>query len=603
VLDPLAARFMKNTRGLPAFAGRMKNVHLELRSVSLKSFSAAGLANGKLSGQLENVAYSAPPLVELAQLTGPFTFDLQSRGETFGINALFKFTNYEALLNDGAIYITQPEAGNFGAIRWVGTVRRDATGVTIQQNQAEIALEDDISAEASGQIRITGDQLTSAKLETLRIFAKDLKRVIAKYVKPHIEHRAPWFGDIGLEGSAHFDGVLDTDAARATTIKGNLAFQNSRVSLGHDAPFRIDGLNGALPVLLHFGVQPNATPSTEVRRAKLTFGPLVAAGLRAERQTLELVASANALKVESPMRVETTLGPVMVGGIALRNMISSTQEPAIDFTLSTRIDLNQILKENGILVNGMEETVLAGEPIACTLEKTSGLRGPWALDSRGALKGPFYGGNVVLENLKARGIFGPAPVFGADCAITGGADGIKWTQFSLKNQHLGEKLSGIPGKELGKISLRANAAIRGIQMTEPTLAGLQAFVFDLDSVPYKDNEFYFDGEMAMSLNEPLVRAAFPSILFGREKIARMTFGVKNIGVQYELRDGGLYGPRPKLPGELILEGYGTESGIGAIFERRLRQDIKGDYKNVTPWATIVKSMQQRKSAPATAPVK
>lgn len=603
VLDSLAGRFMKNSRGLPALSGRMKNVRLDLRSVNLKTVSAASLANGKLSGQLENVAYSAPPLAELAQLTGPFTFDLQSRGETFGINALFKFTNYEALLNDGAIYITQPEPGKSSAIRWVGTVRRDATGVTIQQNQAEIALEDDISAEASGQFRITGDQLTFAKFETLRIFAKDLKRAVAKYVKPHLEHRAPWFGDIGLEGSAYFDGTLDTDASRATNIKGNLAFQNARISLGRGAPFRIDGLSGALPVLLQLGAQPNATPSTEIRRAQLTIGPLVAEGLRAERQTLELAASANALRVETPLRVETAIGTVTVGGIALRNMISTTQEPAIDFTLSTRIDLNQILKENGVRINGMEETVLAGEPLACTLEKTNGLRGPWALDTRGALKGPFFGGSVIVENLKARGIFGPAPVFGADCAITGGADGIKWTQFSLKNQHLGEKLSGLAGKELGKISLRANAAIRGIQMTEPTIAGLQAFVFDLDSVPYKDNEFYFDGEMAMTLNEPLVRAAFPSILFGRDKIARMTFGVKNIGVQYELRDGGLYGPRPKLPGDLILEGYGTESGIGAILERRLRQDIKGDYKNVTPWATIVKSLQQRKNAPAAAPVK
>jgi len=596
VLDPIAGRFMKNPQGLPALSGKMRDVRLDLRTINLKNASAASIANGKLSGQLENVAYSAPPLAEFAQLTGPFTFDLQSRGETFGVNALFKLTNYEALLNDGAVYITQPEAGKFGAIRWVGTVRRDATGITIQQNQAEMALEDDVSAEASGQIRINGDQLAFAKFETLRIFAKDLKRTIAKYVKPHLEHRAPWFGDIGLEGTAHFDGTLDTEAGKATNLKGSLALQNARVTLGQGAPFRVEGLNGALPVLLQFGAASNAS-SAEVRQTELTIGPLISDSLRAERQTLKLAAMANALRVETPLRVETVLGTVTLGGITLRNMLSSTQEPAIDFTLATRINLDKILKENGVVINGMEETVLGGEPLVCTLEKTSGLRGPWALNTRGALKGPFYGGSVVLENLKARGIFGPAPVFGADCAVTGSADGIKWTQFSLKNQQLGEKISGVPGKEFGKISLRANAAIRGIEMTAPNVAGVQAFVFDLDSVPYKDNEFYFDGEMAMTLNEPLVRAAFPSILFGRDKIARMTFGVKNIGVQYELRDGGLYGPRPKLPNDLILEGYGTDSGIGAIFERRLRQDIKGDYKNVTPWATIVKSLQQRKNAP------
>lgn len=596
VLDPIAGRFMKNAQGLPALSGKMREVRLDLRSINLKTISAATVANGRLSGQLENVAYSAPPLAEFAQLTGTFNFDLQSRGETFGLNALVKLNNYEALLNDGALYITQPEPGKFGAIRWVGTIRRDPNGLTIQQNQAELALEDDVSAEASGQIRIIGDQLASAKLETLRVYAKDLKRTISKYVKPHLEHRAPWFGDIGLEGSAHFDGKLETEAGRTTNLKGDLAFQNARVTLGRGAPFRIEGLNGALPVLLQLGTT-SGDPSTEIRRADLTIGPLVADGLRAERQTLKLAATVNALRVETPLRVETTLGTVTLGSIALRNMISSTLEPAIDFTLGTRIDLDKILKENGVVINGMEETALSGEPLVCTLEKTSGLRGPWALNTRGALKGPFFGGSVVVENLKARGIFGPAPVFGADCAVTGGADGIKWTQFSLKNQQLGEKISGVAGKELGKISLRANASIRGIEMTAPTIAGLQSFVFDFDSVPFKENEFYFDGEMAMTLNEPLVRAAFPAILFGRDKIARMTFGVKNIGMQYELRDGGLYGPRPKLPSDLILEGYGTDSGIGAIFERRLRQDIKGDYKNVTPWATIVKSLQQRKNAP------
>jgi hypothetical protein len=178
-------------------------------------------------------------------------------------------------------------------------------------------------------------------------------------------------------------------------------------------------------------------------------------------------------------------------------------------------------------------------------------------------------------------------------------EGIRWTQFTAKNQHLGASITGIPEKQLGKFSLRANALVRGLEFTEPSLKGLQAFVFDFDSVPFKENEYYYDGEFAMTLNRPLVRAAFPSILFGTEKIARIPFGVRAIGLQYELRDGGLYGPRPKLPNELVVEGWGTDSGIGAMLEKTLKQDVKGDSRNVVPWATIIKGFSTPASKSAT----
>jgi hypothetical protein len=329
-------------------------------------------------------------------------------------------------------------------------------------------------------------------------------------------------------------------------------------------------------------------------RGKLNLGPLKFGALQARAQELAFIARPNHLLLDSPLELQTPLGNVTVASASYKNLLnfSASEQPQIDFALSAKVDVASRLKDFGISLNGLENTTLSGPPLQCRIERVLSKLGErelahWDLDTTGNFRAPFFGGEISVEGLNARGLFGPAPSFGGDLFLRG-AEGVRFKAFTDANQQLGALISGLPGKALGKLALRANLALTNFEAADLSIAGIKRFDLDIESLDFKDNEFWFDGELAMTLNYPLVRAAFPAI-FSDDKIKALTFGIKKLAMKFSLsEDGWLTGPlATKLPDNMVLEGYGHESGFSALLDMRLKQDVKAAVPpHRVPWKTI-----------------
>jgi hypothetical protein len=252
----------------------------------------------------------------------------------------------------------------------------------------------------------------------------------------------------------------------------------------------------------------------------------------------------------------------------------------------------------------MDGCVITGAPMLCRLYQVKDALGSdWRLESSGGVRAPFFGGEIVIENVFGRGLFGPAPVFGIKKISVSAPEGIKFTQLVEKNQQLffTDAQRAAPKFLPAKFALRANVEVLDLTATSLSPDGIQSFTANVTSAKYKDNEYYFNGVLAMWLNYPLVRGAFPSLLFSDDDIRALDFGVRELGLRYELKDGFLCGPSPLLPNDLIIEGYGSESNP---FAQTFKKDIKADH--VPPkdghdgyWGTKVswKELMQKTSAP------
>lgn len=597
-LAPLAP-YLKS-RGIESLSGRLKDVDAHFRTFSYAMPSIEKLANIELNGSLANVAFSDAH-AEFERLSGRLRCVLNSGGNSVSVNALLKLDSYEALLSGGAFYIPPPAQGHGGDLHVVGTFTRNENAGQIVLNKCEMNLGDDVQFSAGGTIGLAGTAVTSVNLNPLRVMLPDMAKAAATFGPPNLSNRAPWFGDVGLSGRGTYDGALLWDARGKAELGGKIGFQRSTITLGKTTPFVLSGVSGEFPLVLRWDAAQSGLVKQDIPgpqpfelRGKMNVGPLKFGAIEARAQELAFIARPNLLQLDSPLELRTPLGDAIIASAAYKNLLTFAPgaQPEIEFALTTRIDLAARLKESGVSLNGLDNATLTGPPLKCSIRRVVRTLGErelayWDLETAGGLRGPFFGGEISVERLAARGLFGPAPKFGGDIHLRG-PEGIRFKAFTDANQQLGELISGLPGKSLGKLALRANASLTNFEAADLSVAGIQRFDLEIESRDFKDNEFWFDGELAMTLNYPLVRAAFPAI-FSDDKIKGLTFGIKKLAMKFSLgEDGWLVGPQAtKLPDNVILEGYGHESGLSALLERRLKQDVKAAVPpHRVPWKSI-----------------
>ncbi|HYG73792.1 MAG TPA: hypothetical protein VEK08_02065 [Planctomycetota bacterium] len=570
-------------------SGRAKNLEAVVNAVSYANPKLKDVA-ARIEGVLAGVNLRAAESEVL--LDGTAVVVLPGGGEGLAFTTLLKMKSCDALLGNGALYIPRTPAD----LKFVGKWSEKDGISRLAIHTCEMTLGSELQISTGGSVVLAGTVPTEVNLEGLRIYLPDMARAVQKYGPDNLKNRDFWFGSINLAGAGGFDGKVYWDAKGKSEVSGKLGLDKATFALGDAGNYKLVNASGEIPLMLRFDAKAEpaaASPQPELR-GKMTVGSLVSPVATAAQQELAFVAKTNQIKVENAIALSTELGTVSVGSVVVNDFFSPLKLPEVAFQLSTSLNLDKMLKAGGLGINGMESCVLNGAPFNCRLRKTppSDVRGPWALDLDGSLRGPFFGGEIIAQNLSARGLFGPAPAFGADLAVRG-TEGIRIKAFTDANQQLGETITGLPGKKLGKVSLRANLAVNGFEAISAGIAGIQKFDLEVESLDFKDNEFWFDGEFAMTMNAPLVRAAFPSILFGDEKIKQLTFGVRNLAFKYILRDGWLRGPiATKLPNDLIMQGYGSDSAVGALLEKRLKQDIKADPDYRLSWPGIVKQLKK-----------
>ncbi|HEY3322952.1 MAG TPA: hypothetical protein VGP72_21030 [Planctomycetota bacterium] len=581
-------------------SGSLKNVELKLKPFSYASLSLEKIGNGSIEADLENVAFSQPG-AEVAQLTGHLRSVIGAAASSISVNTLLKLSSYEALLQNGALYIPPPPKDRGGDVHVVATMARAENSTHIDMAECAINLGDEIKAELSGSLDASGSAPVRLKLPTLKLELPDMARAMQSFGPPNLRDRAPWFGDLGLAGRATFEGSLSWELQKPGSLEGKLQFDAATVRLGKTTPCTLSGIDGTLPLSLSWGSSTETTTTKPVApiNGALKIAAIEYAGVTARAQEFKLIAQANQFRIDSPIDVATPVGPINIGAIQISNVFSlpASAAPEIAFTLGAGLDVDKVLRERGVTVNGLSGCVLTGAPMKCRLLSSPGVRGPWELQTSGSLRAPFFGGEMTVDHLSARGLFGPVPVFGGDLLMRG-PDGIQVTRFTQNNQQLGAFLTGMPKKNLGTFSIRANAELRDFETTSLSLDGVQHFVLEIESVDFKENEFWYDGELAMTVNYPLVRASFPVFFYKNdEAIREVKFGVRKLALDYELRDGWLYGPRPtKLPDSLIVQAYGSGGGVGALLADKLmsgqiKMDLKGDRDHRIPWPALVRQTQ------------
>jgi hypothetical protein len=588
-LPQLAALLAGAGAALPpgvTLGGDIKALKVEVQPFSFAPAAQREIPRVKISGRVEGVGIETPRH-QFDGLTGDFFCDVNiaDQGRSFTVNSRARLSSYEALLHNGFFLIPKAKPGHEADLSIKASGRRNANGtlgITLQQldfslgGYAELSAAGNLTAQPDGV-------LSQVVLDQLSLRLPDLAGARGIFGPANLDNRAPWFGDVAVAGETRFDGQFDWLAGKHLALSGKLGLKNAALSLGKNTALALRELNGELPLLLLSGAAPANFPS--VVNGDLKIGGVAWSFVQSKNQTLGLAATPNQISLRVPVDFVAPSGRVRLERFSVSKLPGGEEGCELAFRLTPALDLNALLRSGGVVLNGMDDCVLSPQPLDCAIKRRADALGvSWHLQASGGLRAPFFGGEITVDKIHARGLFGPAPVFGCDVKIRGG-EGVKVTQFTEKNQQL--KINGRP---LGKFSIRANLAATGITATSLSLAGLQTFTLDLDSVDYKDNEFFYDGSFAMALAYQRVREAFPKWFASDSDIAKYTFGVRELGLQMELKGGWLFGPRPKLPGGLVVRGYGAGKGVSALFSDRFKQDIPGDSAAKMRWLDVLKYM-------------
>ncbi len=233
--------------------------------------------------------------------------------------------------------------------------------------------------------------------------------------------------------------------------------------------------------------------------------------------------------------------------------------------------------------------VLKGAPIECAVRKTDGLRGPWELitgrtteyRNDAILTAPFKGGKIVVKDINARGIFGPAPLFGGSIFAVGNG----WPAHD-EGVDIQSILDGYP--RFGHFNVRLSAKLNSFETSSLDLIGIQKFTLDVDAGPHGPQEFFYDGSFVLAVAYQKVRESAPG-WFSDSDIRKLQFGVRDMGMSFKLFNGKVYGPSPRLANGLIVRGFG---GMG-LFTNVIKKDVPGQDDAVADWFDAVRAAKER----------
>ena len=574
--------------GADAWRGALTQLNLEIAPLSFGGTLLPAM-QARLTGKMDDVAFSCDGHA-VEKLSGPFTLIANGGRESVSVDAQATLESYNAVLCGGTLPIPQPPPGASSALKLAFRVPGNgAADASVRLEKIEASLAGLMSFSANGALRRNaGGAWTATELNDILILIPDLAAINASLGPLNLKRGEIWPGDMQLEGRSNFKGAAHWDAAGHFGIDGKIALEQAGLRIGREQAFAAERLDGEIPVSLRRDGGPprDGGPRATLRAGKASYG-----SYSAENLAVEIEALSNGFVLHTPLTFNSYAGSAALGPVEIGNLWPISADPRISFRLVLNIDAGQILRANAIPIPGTEACVLSGPPMECALIKNAGLRGPWELltgatrECKGDnfLTAPFLDGQLVLTNLNAHGIFGPAPLLGGSLLLVGK----NWPERNQGGISAQEMLKNFP--KFGQFNARFKASIRNFELSSLDLNGLQNFTLDVDAAGHHKEEFFFDGKFAMAANYTQARAAFPA-LFSDDYIRELTFGINDFSFQLQLDNGILKGPRAKLPGGLILEGYGAESNP---FATRYKKDIRGDFEYQIQWRDFLRLAREK----------
>ncbi|HLX61732.1 MAG TPA: hypothetical protein VKX17_10665 [Planctomycetota bacterium] len=619
-LAKLGAGAAKNAGGGP-WSGELRDLHLSVAPFCY-ALDKLPKINAHAKGTFVNAAFACKTHA-FAQLNGNFDVYTSIDNESCNVVATTQLASYAGQLFGGAYMI--PPAGTrapMSEIKLVAVLPLAARpfGSTANIESIEVKLAGLGEFSAGGSVAFSGSELSTLNLRNIEWKISNWPPAISVPAHPmNRELSTDQSGEIKLYGSVRLAGAMIWERERGFALDGGVELANASLRVGSATPFRVNGVNGTIPISLRQG---DGSVRDGGPRAKVKFEAANYGLLAACKQELEIEALSNGFTIHTPLDfsdngVLVSLGPVRLDELMppifaapivdvkqtdaphswfpnlapqKATMTSGTHAPRCSFRMSVLLNIDQILRRNGVVVKGLSDCILSGAPIECALVRSDGPRGPWELitgatpECKGdaILTAPLYGGLLVAKDFNAHGIFGPTPAFGGTVL----AVGKNWPE---KNGGINVQEFVKHYPEFGHFNVRMTGTLSNFETTSLELSGIKNFTLDLDSVRGGKNEFWYDGALAMALNYALVRNSFPG-MFSDEYIRGLTFGIDKLSMQFILRDGVLYGPRPKLQNNLLLRGYGAE---GNPFASRYKKDIEGTNDYQKNWAEAVKWVKEK----------
>ncbi len=565
------------------WSGAIRKLRLAVDPISLVQGAPQSLT-ARLTGEFADAALEFRGN-SLGKLDGTFALEggLDSEQFTFKFDPLL--TSYSALLYDGAFLIPPPRDGSVGEFHLHGAIPRD-TFAPIRIDVCKLDLGGLVKCSASGSAGVGANGGPSLQLKNVSVTIPNLDHATQAFGPANLKNREPWFGDIKLGGKARFAGACSWESAAKCAFDGAVELTDASFRLGVSTPFVMQGINGSIPISIRRG---DATPRNGGPREKIVFDSASFSVLSATKQSLEIEGRSNGFTVRTPLKFDANFGGTTVGPIDFDNLFPQTGNPRCEFQMGLEMDFDQLAHVHGVNAPWLKDCPLNGAPIHCALVKTDSLRGPWELvtgatpehKNDAELTAPFLGGKIVARDFNARGIFGPAPSFGGSLAIVGNG----WPQRN-EGVNVQNILKHYP--QYGHFDARLTAHVYAFETSSLELSGIQGFVLDVDTGLHAKDEFWFDGNFAMALDRKAVREKSPN-WFSDADIRKLEFGIHDIGMQFRLYNGYVYGPGSKLPGGLILRGYG---GSG-MFGGPIKKDIPGFDQKVVGWLDAVNAIKEK----------
>lgn len=220
----------------------------------------------------------------------------------------------------------------------------------------------------------------------------------AELVRPNLSARQPELALMQMGGTANL-GLDIRGQGGVAAISGRLSIGGGWLS--PDGQTRsIDGLDLGLPLSYELGGQGKA--KTKIMQwGRLRLAKLSAGALSLEKLNLTLALAPNQLVIREALSLPLYGANLRISPIKIDQPLSKNFTARMRASLS-RLDLSA-LPTGALMLQGN----LGGDlsPVELTTR---------GLSCGGALKGRFFGGNLVVDNIVARELFSGVPVFGAD---------------------------------------------------------------------------------------------------------------------------------------------------------------------------------------------
>lgn len=570
---------LRRRKMLPSWelSGRAPSLRLELGRLTERDIkrmlirAPESALDGVLSGRLKGAHIRhIPTQSEAERLSGTFLvkFDTEKYFSLWTINGILKLDDYEALLARH-FYLPPPATGGKGEVQLVTVMEAGRNRVwSARLDKLNVTLSDLLDVRTTGRLQIppSGDMIReSAGSLDIKVTVPDLAKTHKLLSKPNLRIVAPRLADMELAGKCAYEGKHLWDQDRRA-MTGAVQFDKVSLSIGKKRNLSLRNLNGSLP--LSFFKSDSLWPAEWPReqRASMTVASAHYPPLKMPQQAIGVISVPNVLSVKNALRLDVPGGKALIKGLRAEQLLSP--RPAFRFDLALeKIDLEKLAELEGWSIKGLrkkrkpEEAWLKGTLTDCALIREPGPVGSWTFESSGEFVAErFFAGTLTLGDFYARGLFGPVPVWGCRAR----ADRLDFGLLTRRNP------------QLGRLDTVADLKLEDLSVIGTRLEDVQSGRLELLSVPREGKTDYYNGKWAMLTARDTMNQALREAKVSQGMVMEMRFGFERLGLGLTLKAGQLIGPKPRLPGDLIINGKGLYS-----------PDIKGRPNDMQTWESVV----------------